>query len=262
MSSLIVHDIETNQDISISDGMWVAKVTAGGVGEWFYEILGRLDNRYTTQKETQESEVLGSEEYTNHLLVASQPFAVMTTHFSGMCLFPPILESVARQVVDGKPRKRLSVNHPHFVRGAKNWRWAKLSELASLVGLSDEMIWRRYFRAANQKGATFMDDGEDILTAVADSPASEPFAINFERHRNPCRLYKLNPDDSFFHWELNPTFEQIIEHFQLDVPPMELQRLWVPAGWAQNVCCLEKLGYQTPEERYQAYQASEQSESV
>lgn len=265
MSSLTVRCVETNQDITIPDGMWVAEATEGGYWGWSYQIEGDFDqgsiNTIVTKKGVQESEMFGADEYANHLLVASQPFAVMVTNHGGMYEHSAVLECVARQVVSGKSQKQLSVKHPTFVRGAKSWRWVKLTELATLVGLSEELVWQRYFRAANQKGVTFTNDGEDTMTVVAGGPTSEPFAINFERHRNPWDLYELDLDDSYFGWNLHTTFEGIISHFKLDVPAMELNRLWVPAGWALNVCYLEKLGYQTPKERYRAYQASQQSET-
>lgn len=200
----------------IDDGKWLAyagETWEKGAKLHGYAIIG-VDEVIVQQECVGGGLNSVGQEERDYKLLAPEPFATIATAepLWGKGCFKRL--SLARQIVKGEPTRELRVKHPSFVRGARRWRWCTLTDLASCLNLDIERLWNFYhpIQDIEWQGKYFDFDakGRVILTIAVDDPLAEVSIRSFGTNR---------------------------------AGSLSLERIWVPAGWAMNVCRLSALGY-------------------
>lgn len=169
------------------------------------------------------------------MVVADEPFALI--NYWGMdesC-------EIAREVVDGEPKRLPPIEKPHFARGTRHWGWIKLTELAAFMKKPKKGIWSAAKNLWLTYGQAAM--GESYPTLHPKHRFRDVLLVTIDSCDNPVQVIQSPGQDS----ASLCTLEQWRDtDFPKEPRWVEdaLDRMFVPAGWAMNVLYLDWLGYE------------------
>jgi len=242
---------ERTRDIEIPDGKWVARASVlreieegrDSTREYYHEedaglyrIVGtKPEEKYTTEASGEEKcykEIMNSSLYRVFMFVGSEPFGIMSYETAKSERVGGLYFESARQVHKGELGRGLKVTMPTCAREARKPDpedpqpsrdrrrhyacWARLSEVAELMGLSIEEVLKRFhlFADADARGVPvlFASEREEIHGKVIPKSAIRRFRED--------------------------AFPQLFDR--------DLSTIWVRRGFAKTMLRLQALGY-TPD---------------
>lgn len=176
-----------------------------------------------------------------YALVADKPFGVLCWE---NCDYYPDDYSlewedfvVAGKVKGDKITTGPSVRHPNFTR-VERWRWARLSELAECLGEDPMVLWEFYFHIGIGSSQNALGASEHILhVRCGDKPSDAPFGAK----ETDAVWWNGVPLLGYTAYE---QFRPCGGWYWKEQPP---HKMWVPAGWAMQVCYLHHFGFRPPQ---------------
>lgn len=242
---LVGHDGRNNpihREVEIPDGQWVVEVAPGCMGwetaedgdftrnetTWTHEVVGpKPTAEYLLRREGHGGRPTSNGRSWHlrfeRLLVGDKPFGVINTESESGNDSPTrttsLLFEAARQIHKGELGQFPPFQSPRYARegregGGRHFaRWARLVDVAALVGMPHEQLVERFyvFADANRRGlpVLFAATREEIDGRVIPHNAVK----RFENDMFP-QLFDRNP-----------------------------ATIWVRQGFAKTVLCLHHLGY-------------------
>lgn len=140
------------------------------------------------------------------LITADQPFVVRWYEYDGAPTNIKVIK--ARQVSSGELSRFPEVPMPRFTRGAMGWSWVRLTTLARFLRLPAKKVWDDYYEIGRD---AILDRGRKVCI---DGCGKDRLVVrvNYDREGDMSEMFA----------------EELYEH----------RRIWVPAGWAADVCYL------------------------
>lgn len=219
------------------EGKWVA---LGDRERWINELAGReVDpmEAIALGEGLVIEEVLDSQPHSNAvgekvLFVSDKPFAVKWV-FHG---YPELGVVKSQQVSNGERGRLPQVPMPRFVRGAAGWGWVRLSDLGFFLRqYCPHQLWDKYFKIGHH--------GDQRRMEVCIGSPQGPM-VEVGRHR--------------ISW---PCTEAADAGAPCPSGGYEIARIWVPAGWAADVCYLVQFERLDQERRRRMAQAQSRAPS-
>lgn len=191
-----------------------------------------------------------------YLFVAGYPFLMFTVGdgdvegMFGRTEYHLCPTFVPARMVNRRKRKNFPrVPHPRFVRGANGWNWARMTDLASVLGLDPATLWKQYYHIAigaewlscsTHKYGFVVCEGEspsnsrETMKVMLWDEAPAPFAMGYILQEAEELCY-TDPG-----LDLDDAEQKVASNFSV----VDWSQIWVPAVWAMRVCYLHHFVFQ------------------